>query len=363
VRFVDEFADPALAEALLAEIERRVTRRWSIMEICGGQTHSIIRHGLDQLLPSEIGLVHGPGCPVCVTSLETIDRALAITRDPRVVLCTFGDMMRVPGSGEDLMSARARGADARIVYSPLDALSVAESEPDREVVFLAVGFETTAPATAMAAREARRRGVGNFSMLVSHVLVPPAIEALMAAPDTRVDAFLAAGHVCTVMGTRQYESLAGALRVPIVITGFEPLDLLDGIRRAVTQLEGGRFELENAYARAVRAEGNEPARAMIDEVFEVVDRRWRGLGVLAASGWALRDDYAPLDAERRFGVGSLEVEEPEQCRAGDVLRGVITPDQCPAFGRECSPRRPLGAPMVSSEGACAAYHRYRGVTP
>jgi hydrogenase expression/formation protein HypD len=359
VRFVEEFADPRLAESLLAEIHATVSRPWSIMEICGGQTHSIIRHGIDQLLPDGIRLVHGPGCPVCVTPVETIDRALAIATTPGTVLCTFGDMVRVPGSNGDLLSARARGGDVRIVYSPLDALEVAEASPDREVVLLAVGFETTAPATAMAVHEAHRRAVTNFSVLVGHVLVPPAIQALMSAPDTRVDAFLAAGHVCTVMGTGQYEPLAEELGVPIVVTGFEPLDLLDGIRRAVIQLEQGRAELDNAYARAVRTDGNEAARAMIDRVFEPRDRRWRGLGVLPASGWGLRPEYAAFDADHRFEFGAIRVDEPSECRAGDVLRGVLNPDQCPSFGRECTPRTPLGAPMVSSEGACAAYHRYR----
>ncbi len=359
-RYLDEFGDPVLADSLLGEIRRRTTRPWSIMEICGGQTHAIMRHGLDQLLPPELRLVHGPGCPVCVTPIEMIDEAIAIASTPDVTLCSFGDMMRVPGSHSDLLAARALGADVRIVYSPLDALTLAEAEPSREVVFFAVGFETTAPATAMAVHEAARRQVPNFSVLVSHVLVPPAIAALMAAPDSRVDAFLAAGHVCTVMGTAEYAPLAAALRVPIVITGFEPLDLLDGIRRAVVQLEEGRAEVENAYTRAVREAGNDRARELIDEVFTVVDRRWRGLGIVPASGWTLRDEFAAFDASRRFDhVAKPRGLEPSQCRAGDVLRGVITPDECTAFAAECTPRSPLGAPMVSSEGACAAYYSYR----
>lgn len=355
----DGFADPALARGLIDEIHAVATRRWSIMEVCGGQTHSIIRNGIDQLLGAHITLIHGPGCPVCVTSLEVIDRALAIARRPEVTLCSFGDMLRVPGSDGDLLGVRAEGGDVRVVYSPLDALAIAESEPDRQVVFFAVGFETTAPANAMLVHRAHDRGVANLTVLVGHVLVPPAIEAIAAADDTDVDAFLAAGHVCTVMGTRQYEPLAARFGVPIIVTGFEPLDILDGIRRAVVQLEAGRAEVDNAYARAVRVEGNPTAQDMIEQVFEVVDRRWRGMGVLAASGWGLRDTYRAFDAEVRFGVSAIEVEEPSICQAGAVLKGTIKPDQCEAFGDSCTPRHPLGAPMVSAEGACAAYHRYR----
>ncbi len=361
MKYLDEFADPGLAHRLLAEIAAATTRPWSIMEVCGGQTHSIIRHGIDQLLPDEITLVHGPGCPVCVTPLEIIDRAHAIARRPGVIFCTFGDMLRVPGSDGDLASARAAGADVRIVYSPLDAVAIAEDEPDREVVFLAVGFETTAPANAMAVHQARERGLRNFSLLVSHVLVPPAIEAIVTSTDASIDAFLAAGHVCTVMGTRQYEPLAALHGVPIVVTGFEPLDVLEGVRRAVFQLEEGRAEVENAYARAVRPDGNEAAREMLDQVFEVADRRWRGVGLIADSGWRLRPAYSQFDAEARFGVADMDVEEPAECRAGDVLTGSTPPAECEAVGTLCTPRNPLGALMVSTEGACAAYHRYRRV--
>ncbi len=357
---ISRFSDPDLARRLLDEIAATVTRPWSIMEVCGGQTHSIIRHGIDTLLPAEVRLIHGPGCPVCVTPLEIIDRALAIAARPEVVFCSFGDMLRVPGSTGDLYSVRAAGGDVRVVYSPLDAVAVAEAEPDREVVFFAVGFETTAPANAMAVHQARARGIENFSILVSHVLVPPAIEAIVRAPESLVDAFLAAGHVCTVMGTTEYERLADDFGVPIVVTGFEPLDVLDGIRRAVHQLEDGRAEVENAYARAVRAPGNEYARRMLEEVFETTDRKWRGIGAIPDSGWQLTPDYRRFDAAQRFAVADLDVEENPQCRSGDVLRGVLRPDQCPAFGTVCTPQHPLGATMVSSEGACAAYFHYRG---
>jgi len=357
---VARFSDPELARGILDEIAATVTRPWSIMEVCGGQTHAIIRHGIDTLLPTDVRLIHGPGCPVCVTALEIIDRALAIASRPEVVFCSFGDMLRVPGSSRDLYSVRAEGGDVRVVYSPLDAVRIAEAEPDREVVFFAVGFETTAPANAMAVHQAHQRGVENFSVLVSHVLVPPAIEAIVTAPDCQVDAFLAAGHVCTVMGTDEYERLADQHRVPIVVTGFEPLDVLDGIRRAVHQLEDGRTEVENAYARAVRAPGNEHARRMLDEVFETTDRKWRGIGPIAASGWRLAPEYRRFDAEQRFEVADLTVNENPACRSGEVLRGVLRPDECPAFGSSCTPRHPLGATMVSSEGACAAYFHYRG---
>ncbi len=362
MKYLDEFNDPDLAAGLFAEIERTVTRPWAIMEVCGGQTHSIIRNGIDQLLPSLVELIHGPGCPVCVTPLETIDRALAIAARPDVVFCSFGDMLRVPGSTHDLFSVRAHGGDVRVVYSPLDAVEIAEGNPSQQVVFFGVGFETTAPANAMAVFQARRRGLDNFSMLVSHVLVPPAIDAMMRSGTSRVDAFLAAGHVCTVMGIDEYVPLAERYRVPIVVTGFEPLDVLDGIRRAITQLEAGRSEVDNAYARAVRSEGNPAARAMLADVFEVCDRRWRGIGMIPASGWRLAGNYADFDAERRFEVGGVSVEEPTSCRAGEVLQGLIKPDECACFGTTCTPRRPLGATMVSSEGACAAYYQYRRVT-
>jgi hydrogenase expression/formation protein HypD len=359
VKYLDEFNDPDLARALLARIDVAVTRPWSIMEVCGGQTHSIIRNGIDQLLPGALRLVHGPGCPVCVTPLEMIDRALAIAEQPGVVFCSFGDMLRVPGSGRDLFTVRAHGADVRVVYSPLDAVALAADNPERQVVFFAVGFETTAPANAMAVHQAQARGLQNFSMLVSHVLVPPAIDAIASSPAARVDGYLAAGHVCTVMGTKEYEPLAARHHVPIVVTGFEPLDVLDGIRRCVEQLERGDATVENAYPRAVRAEGNPAARAMLAEVFEVCDRQWRGIGTIPSSGWRLAPAYAGFDAERRFAVGDLRVTEPPRCRAGEVLQGIIRPDECECFAVECTPRNPMGAPMVSAEGACAAYFQYR----
>ncbi|MFZ1488725.1 MAG: hydrogenase formation protein HypD [Ilumatobacteraceae bacterium] len=359
MKYLSEFRDPEIAQSLLARIEAAVTRPWAVMEVCGGQTHSIIRYGIDQLLPEGLSLIHGPGCPVCVTPLEMIDRSLAIAARDGVVFCSFGDMLRVPGSSRDLTMVRAEGGDVRVVYSPLDALAIARDNLDREVVFFAVGFETTAPATAMAVHVARREGLGNFSMLVSHVLVPPAIGAIAASAESRVDGFLAAGHVCTVMGSAPYEPLAELHQVPIVVTGFEPVDVLDGIRRCVRQLESGRHEVENAYPRAVRRDGNPAAKAMLDDVFDVCDRRWRGIGVIPASGWRLSERYASFDAERRFDVADVQVEEPARCRAGDVLQGLITPDECECFGGECTPRNPLGAPMVSSEGACAAYYQYR----
>lgn len=359
MKYLEEFSEPVRAAALFRQIDRAATRPWVLMEVCGGQTHSIIRNGIDQLLTDRVELVHGPGCPVCVTPLEIIDRALAIAARPDVMFCSFGDMLRVPGSREDLFSVKARGGDVRVVYSPLDAVELASVNPHRQVVFFAVGFETTAPANAMAAHLARQRGLVNFSLLVSHVLVPPAIEALMASPETRVNAFLAAGHVCTVMGTGQYEPLAERYRVPIVVTGFEPLDVLEGIRRCVLQLESGRAEVDNAYPRAVRAEGNPAARAMLEEVFEVCDRQWRGIGMIPSSGWRLSAAYSDMDAEARFEVGRVSVTEPERCRAGEVLQGLLKPDECECFGKECTPRTPMGATMVSGEGACSAYYQYR----
>lgn len=355
MRHLAEYRDVAAARRLAAGIRAAVTRPWAIMEVCGGQTHSIIRNGIDQVLPPRIELIHGPGCPVCVTPLETIDRALAIARTPGVILCSFGDMLRVPGSGGDLAAAKGEGGDVRAIYSPLDAVALARRHPDREVVFLAIGFETTAPATAMAAAVARRQGIGNFSMLVSHVLVPPALEALLTAPGCRIDAFLAAGHVCSVMGLGQYSAIAAAYRVPIVVTGFEPLDLLAGVGCAVAQLEAGRAEVENAYPRAVAGAGNPAAQAVIADVFETTDQAWRGIGMIPASGWRLSERYRALDAERRFDVGGITARESARCRSGEVLQGMIKPSQCTAFGRECTPRSPLGAPMVSGEGACAAY--------
>jgi hydrogenase expression/formation protein HypD len=355
MKHLAEYRDAAAARRLAAEIGRIATRPWTIMEVCGGQTHAIIRHGLDEILPRDVELIHGPGCPVCVTPVELIDRGLAIARRPEVIFCSFGDMLRVPGSREDLLAVRAAGGDVRVVYSPLDALAVARAHPDREVVFFAIGFETTAPATALAALRARAEGLRNFSLLVAHVRVPPALEAILRSPGCRVQAFLAAGHVCCVMGTREYPAIAARHRVPIVVAGFEPLDILDGVRRAVVQLEAGRHDLENAYPRGVTAAGNEPARAALAEVFESCDRRWRGIGTIPASGWRLAADYCDLDAEARFPEAVAGAVESPLCRAGDVLRGTLRPHECPAFGRECTPRSPLGAPMVSSEGACAAY--------
>ncbi len=363
MKHLAEYRDADTARRLAAEIRRIVTRPWAIMEVCGGQTHSIIRNGIDELLPAEsdrrVEMIHGPGCPVCVTPLETIDKAVAIAARPEVIFCSFGDMLRVPGSRENLFAVKGAGGDVRVVYSPLDAVALARKHPDREVVFLAIGFETTAPANAMAAKLARTEGLRNFSMLVSHVLVPPAIEAIMRSPGNRVQAFLAAGHVCSVMGTWQYPPLAKQFRVPIVVTGFEPLDLLEGIRRAVVQLEEGRAEVENADARVVIERGNEAAQATIAEVFAPTDRAWRGIGAIPASGWKLSAAYRELDAEARFAVEGITAAESPLCKSGEVLKGAIKPSQCPAFGKECTPRTPLGATMVSSEGACAAYYHFR----
>ncbi|MCU0493681.1 MAG: hydrogenase formation protein HypD [Chloroflexaceae bacterium] len=358
MKYLDEFRDPELARRLFDEIRRVTTRSWAIMEVCGGQTHSIIRNGIDQLLPPEIELIHGPGCPVCVTPLEVIDKALAIAARPDVTFCSFGDMLRVPGSDKDLFRVKSSGGDVRIVYSPLDAVKLAAQRPDREVVFFGIGFETTAPANAMAVAQARQLGLKNFSMLVSHVLVPPAIAALMESPTCRVQAFLAAGHVCSVMGTWQYGPLVEKYHVPIVVTGFEPLDVLEGVRRAVIQLEAGAAQLDNAYSRAVRPEGNVAAQRMLEEVFEVTDRAWRGIGVIPQSGWKLRDSYRDFDAEVRFNVTDMHTVESALCRSGEVLQGLIKPNECEAFGKQCTPRMPLGATMVSSEGACAAYFQY-----
>jgi hydrogenase expression/formation protein HypD len=359
MKYLDEFSNPDLARKLLDQIHAATTRPWAMMEVCGGQTHSIIRHGIDQLLPEGIEMIHGPGCPVCVTPLEVIDKALAIAARPEVIFCSFGDMLRVPGSGQDLFTVKSGGGDVRVVYSPLDALNLARENPDREVVFFGIGFETTAPANAMTVYQAKRLGVPNFSLLVSHVLVPPAIAAIMESPTCRVQAFLAAGHVCSVMGTAEYPPLAEKYKVPIVVTGFEPLDILEGIRRTVVQLEAGRHELDNAYPRAVRAEGNAPAMAMLRDVFEVTDRTWRGIGMIPQSGWKLSDRYAEFDAEHRFQVGDIRTDESPLCRSGEVLQGLIKPHECAAFGKQCTPRNPLGATMVSSEGACAAYYAYR----
>jgi hydrogenase expression/formation protein HypD len=359
VKFVDEYRDQAKAESLAQAIARVTTKPWSIMEVCGGQTHSIVKYGIDELLPKHITLLHGPGCPVCVTPLELIDKALQIAARPEVIFCSFGDMLRVPGSGGDLFSVKAKGADVRIVYSPLDALKIARDNPLRQVVFFAVGFETTAPANAMAVFQAQAQKIPNFSVLVSHVLVPPAIEAILSAPDNRTQGFLAAGHVCTVMGFEEYLPLAKKFHVPIVVTGFEPVDILQGILMCVEQLEQGRAEVENQYARSVQREGNRPAQELMAKVFRVVARKWRGVGEIPNSGYSLREEFAAYDAEARFGVADYHVDEDSECIAGQVLRGVRKPQECHAFGARCTPERPLGATMVSSEGACAAYYQYR----
>jgi hydrogenase expression/formation protein HypD len=359
MKYIDEFNDPELAKRLLDDIRATVTQPWAIMEVCGGQTHTIIRHGIDQLIPDDVEMIHGPGCPVCVTPLELIDKALEIASRPEVIFCSFGDMLRVPGSGRDLFRVKSEGGDVRVVYSPLDALKLARENPDREVVFFGIGFETTAPPNAMAVYQAKRLDVRNFSMLVSHVRVPPAIDAIMQSPTCRVQAFLAAGHVCSVMGTQEYPPLVERYSVPIVVTGFEPLDILEGIRRTVHQLERGEAYLDNAYARAVPPEGNLAARNLLSDVFMVTDRAWRGIGVIPESGWRLSDDYRYFDAEYRFQVGDIHTDESAVCRSGEVLQGLIKPHECAAFGTICTPRNPLGATMVSSEGACAAYYLYR----
>lgn len=363
MKYVDEYRVAEGVRAFADAIARLVTRPWTLMEICGGQTHAIVRFGLDELLPKEVSLVHGPGCPVCVTPLEIIDQAIEIAGRPGVLFCSFGDMLRVPGSSRDLFSVKAAGGDVRIVYSPLDALDLARKHPDREVVFFAVGFETTAPPNAMAVFQAAQEGVKNFSVLVSHVLVPPAIEAILSAPDNRIQGFLAAGHVCTIMGCEEYRPIAAKHRVPIVVTGFEPLDILQGIYMTVKQLEEGRCEVENQYARSVRDAGNAPAIRMVREVFEVIPRKWRGVGEIPASGWGLRGPYAAHDAVKKFGLQGRTVNEPAECISGTILRGLKKPHECPAFGKRCTPEHPLGATMVSNEGACAAYYRYRQPLP
>jgi hydrogenase expression/formation protein HypD len=355
MKYLDEYRDGALAQSLIDRIAAATTRPHVLMEVCGGQTHSIVRYGLDRLLPGKIDLVHGPGCPVCVTSLETIDKAHAIARDPGVIFCSFGDMLRVPGSEADLQVLRSRGADVRVVYSPMDCLEIARDNQDREVVFFAIGFETTAPANAMTVLQAKRQGVPNFSLLVSHVLVPPAIEAILGSPSNRVAGFLGPGHVCTVMGFEEYEPICERFGVPIVITGFEPIDILEGILMLVHQLEEGRVEVENQYARAVRRAGNRAAIEAVAEVFEVGDRGWRGIGPIPESGFRLRSEFREFDAEERFEVGHIDSQEPEVCISGEILRGEKKPHQCPAFGTDCTPEHPLGATMVSAEGACAAY--------
>jgi hydrogenase expression/formation protein HypD len=363
LKYLDEYRDGEKAREYARQIALAVTRPWALMEVCGGQTHAIVKFGIDELLPKSLTLIHGPGCPVCVTPLEFINKAIEIASRPGTIFCSFGDMLRVPGSVTDLLSVKAGGGDVRMVYSPLDAVRLAAQNPSKEVVFFAVGFETTAPATAMAAHQAARDGVKNFSMLVTHVLAPPAMEALLASKECRVQGFLAAGHVCAVMGCAEYEAMAAKYGVPIVVTGFEPLDILQGVLMCVRQLEAGRAVMENQYARVVRAGGNEHARALIRQVFEVVPRKWRGIGEIPASGLRLRSQYESLDAEKKFGLADHDTPENPECRSGLVLQGRLKPAECPAFATRCSPEHPLGAPMVSSEGACAAYYRYRYRAP
>ncbi len=357
MRFVEEYRNEAEVQTLLQAVHRVVSRPWHIMEICGGQTHTLIKSGIDQMLPPDLTLIHGPGCPVCVTPLELIDTALLLARRPEVIFTSFGDMLRVPGSASDLISVKAQGGDVRMVYSPLDAVKLAQKEPEREVVFFAVGFETTAPTTAMAVWQAQQLGLSNFSLLCAHVLVPPAMDAILHSPGTVVQGFLAAGHVCTVMGYHEYEPLAATYRVPIVVTGFEPLDLLQGIYMTVKALEAGQWGVENQYSRAVSREGNPHAQTMLRRVFEQCDRQWRGIGTIPHSGYRLREEFAAFDAAQRFGLARVSTPESSLCIAGEILQGLKKPPQCSAFATRCTPEHPLGAPMVSSEGACAAYYQ------
>ena len=358
MKYLDEYRDGDIAAKLVERIRRVQTKPWVIMEVCGGQTHSIVKNGIDHLLPKGVELVHGPGCPVCVTPLEMIDKAHAIARRPEVIFCSFGDMLRVPGSDGDLFSIKSRGGDVRVVYSPLDCLKIARSKPDKQVVFFAIGFETTAPANAMLAWQARQSKLDNVSLLVSHVLVPPAIEAILSSPQNRVQGYLGPGHVCAVVGYSEYEPLAARFHVPIVVTGFEPLDILEGILMVIEQLESGRAEVENQYSRVLDRGGNRPAQELIARVFEVSDRKWRGVGTIPGSGFQLRDEFRGFDAEHRFSVEAMDISEPAVCIAGQILQGIKKPHDCPAFGTDCTPQRPLGATMVSAEGACAAYYAY-----
>jgi hydrogenase expression/formation protein HypD len=358
VKYLDEYRDQRVAQKIVDEIKKTITRPWVLMEVCGGQTHSIVKYGLDCLLPEQVELVHGPGCPVCVTSLEMIDRAHAIARMPDVIFCSFGDMLRVPGSDSDLFKIKSEGGDVRVVYSPLDSLKIARANPDKRVVFFAIGFETTAPANAMSVWQAREQGIRNFSVLVSHVLVPPAMVGILDSPNNRVQAFLGPGHVCAIAGWAEYEPIVERYKVPIVITGFEPIDILQGVLMCVRQLEQGRAELENGYARAVQREGNPSAQSMIERVFEVRDRAWRGLGVIPRSGFGLTEEFRDYDAELIYDVENIHALEPAVCMSGEILKGLKKPLDCPAFGKQCSPEHPLGATMVSAEGACAAYYSY-----
>ena len=358
MKYLDEYRSEELAQKVVGEIRRIVTKPWVLMEVCGGQTHTIVKYGIDHMIPPEVELVHGPGCPVCVTSLEMIDKAHAIARRPDVIFTSFGDMLRVPGSDGDLLVLKSRGADIRVVYSPIDALKIARANPDKKVVFFAIGFETTAPGNAMAVFQAQKQGIKNFSVLVSHVLVPPAIASILQSPFNRVQGFLGPGHVCTVMGYREYEPIAERFHVPIVITGFEPLDILQGVLMTVQQLEQGKWDVENQYPRVVKRDGNLMAQDLVNQVFEIGDRKWRGVGSIPKSGYKLRYEFRDHDAERIFEVEEIDTKEPEICISGLVLRGVKKPHDCPAFGTLCTPEHPLGATMVSAEGACAAYYAY-----
>jgi hydrogenase expression/formation protein HypD len=359
MKFIDEYRDAKAVQRYAQALKRITQKSWTIMEVCGGQTHSIVKFGIDELLPESVTLVHGPGCPVCVTPVELIEKAIEVASIPNVIFCSFGDMLRVPGISRDLLTVKAAGGDVRIVYSPLDALKLAIDNPQREVVFFAVGFETTAPANAMAVFQAEQQGARNFSLLVSHVLVPPAMEAILSSPENRVQGFLAAGHVCAIMGYTEYEPIARKYRVPIVVTGFEPLDIMQGIYMCIWQLENGRAEVENQYSRSVKREGNLAAQKLIRDVFCVVPRKWRGVGEIPQSGLGLREKYARFDAETRFGIADHTADEPAECMSGLILQGIKKPHECPAFGLRCTPEHPLGATMVSSEGACAAYYQYR----
>jgi len=358
MKYLDEYRDPEAAQSYITAIKKLTTKPWTIMEICGGQTHAIVRYGLQDMFPSEIMLVHGPGCPVCVTPIEKIDKALKIAALPNVIFCSFGDMLRVPGSDKDLLSVRAEGGDVRAVYSPIDAVKIAGENPDKEIVFFAVGFETTAPGNAMAAYQAKEMGLRNFSLLVSHVLVPPAMESILSNPECIVQGFLAAGHVCTVMGMDAYYPIAKKYEVPIVVTGFEPLDILQGIYMCIKQLEEGRYEVENQYARAVEEHGNTPAQELIEKVFQIIPSQWRGIGEISDSGWCLSDEYAEFDSEKRFNIEESIHKECANCISGEIMQGLKKPSQCPEFGKSCTPDNPIGAPMVSTEGACSAYFRY-----
>ncbi len=358
MKYLDEYRDEGLAGKICAEIKRIITRPWVLMEVCGGQTHTIVKYGIDHLLPPEVELVHGPGCPVCVTSLEMIDKAHAIAQRPDVIFCSFGDMLRVPGSDADLLILKSRGADVRVVYSPIDCLKIARANPTKKVVFFAIGFETTAPGNAMAVWQARQQGIGNFSVLVSHVLVPPAMSAILASPQNRVQGFLGPGHVCAVVGYREYEPLAERFHVPIVVSGFEPIDILEGTLMTIRQLEAGKAEVENQYPRIVQRDGNPVAQELVKKVFEVCDRKWRGIGPIPQSGYRLREEFHAHDAEQLFQVQGIDTKEPAICMSGLVLQGIKKPHDCPAFGTLCTPERPLGATMVSAEGACAAYYAY-----